>query len=153
MSHPQNCNVICTNSHSVQKIKFYNEYNQELIHNPLAEWHWLNKCILQLGSIGPEESCGDNEDHDVTNNVTNEAYEVKVDRVWTECRRQNKQRRKFDCDFFTVCNFFEQDLFLQFVIFLPIWFFAFQALTGRTTRDNGPVTVWQKWNKRSKFVA
>ncbi len=91
----KNYNVIHTNLHSVKKIKLYDEYNQDLIHNPLAEWHWLDKCILQPGSIGPEENCGDNEDHDVTNNVTNKVDGVKVDREWTECQRQNEQRWDF----------------------------------------------------------
>jgi len=35
------------NKHSVRKIKFYDGFNQELIPNPLAEWHRLDKCILQ----------------------------------------------------------------------------------------------------------
>ena len=35
-------------THSVRKVKFYNGCNQELIPNPLAEWHRLDKCILQL---------------------------------------------------------------------------------------------------------
>ena len=33
--------------HSVRKVKFYDACNQELIPNPLAEWHRLDKCILQ----------------------------------------------------------------------------------------------------------
>ena len=32
---------------SVRKAKFYNECNQELIPNPLAQWHRLDKYILQ----------------------------------------------------------------------------------------------------------
>ena len=34
-------------THSVRKVKFSDGYNQELIPNPLAEWHRLDKCILQ----------------------------------------------------------------------------------------------------------
>ena len=34
-------------THSVRKVKFYDGCNQELIPNPLAEWHRLDKCILQ----------------------------------------------------------------------------------------------------------
>ena len=33
--------------HSVRKVKFYDGCNQELIPNPLAEWHRLDECILQ----------------------------------------------------------------------------------------------------------
>jgi hypothetical protein len=33
--------------HSICKVKFYDACNQELIPNPLAEWHRLDKCILQ----------------------------------------------------------------------------------------------------------
>ena len=33
--------------YSVRKVKFYNGCNQELIPNPLAQWHRLDKCILQ----------------------------------------------------------------------------------------------------------
>ena len=33
--------------YSIRKVKFYNECNQELIPNPLAQWHKLDKCILQ----------------------------------------------------------------------------------------------------------
>ena len=32
---------------SVRKVKFYDGCNQELIPNPLAQWHRLDKCILQ----------------------------------------------------------------------------------------------------------
>ncbi len=34
-------------THSIRKVKFYNACNQELITNLLAEWHRLDKCILQ----------------------------------------------------------------------------------------------------------
>ena len=34
-------------THSVCKVKFYDGCNQELIPNPLVEWHRLDKCILQ----------------------------------------------------------------------------------------------------------
>ena len=33
--------------YSVRKVKFYDGRNQELIPNPLAQWHSLDKCILQ----------------------------------------------------------------------------------------------------------
>ena len=33
--------------YSVRKVKFYDGRNQELIPNPLAQWHRLDKCILQ----------------------------------------------------------------------------------------------------------
>ena len=33
--------------YSVRKVKFYDGCNQELIPNPLAQWHRLDKCILQ----------------------------------------------------------------------------------------------------------
>jgi hypothetical protein len=33
--------------YSVRKVKFYDGCNQELIPNPLAQWHILDKCILQ----------------------------------------------------------------------------------------------------------
>ena len=35
------------NFFSVRKVKFYDGCNQELIPNPLARWHRLDKCILQ----------------------------------------------------------------------------------------------------------
>ena len=31
----------------IRKVKFYNGCTQELIPNPLAQWHRLDKCILQ----------------------------------------------------------------------------------------------------------
>ena len=31
----------------MRKVKFYDGCNQELIPNPLAQWHRLDKCILQ----------------------------------------------------------------------------------------------------------
>ena len=33
--------------YSVRKVKFYDACNQALIPNPLAQWHRLDKCILQ----------------------------------------------------------------------------------------------------------
>ena len=33
--------------YSIRKVKFYNGCTQELIPNPLAQWHRLDKCILQ----------------------------------------------------------------------------------------------------------
>lgn len=33
--------------YSVRKVKFYDGCNQELISNPLAQWHRLDKCMLQ----------------------------------------------------------------------------------------------------------
>ena len=36
--------------YSVRKVQFYDGYNQELIPNPLARWHRLDKCILQSAS-------------------------------------------------------------------------------------------------------
>ena len=33
--------------YSVRKVKFYDGCNQELIPNPLAQWHRLDKCMLQ----------------------------------------------------------------------------------------------------------
>ena len=47
----KNGTVLYPKTHSVRKIKFYDEYNRELVPNPLAEWHRLDKCILQPGSI------------------------------------------------------------------------------------------------------
>ena len=39
--------VLQPKMYSVRKVKFYDECNQELIPNPLAQWHRLDKCILQ----------------------------------------------------------------------------------------------------------
>ena len=36
--------------YAVRKVQFYDGYNQELIPNPLARWHRLDKFILQSAS-------------------------------------------------------------------------------------------------------
>ena len=45
-----NSDVVLKNGIMLQpfsrKVKFYNGCNQELIPNPLVEWHRLDKCIL-----------------------------------------------------------------------------------------------------------
>ena len=83
-------------THSVRKIKFYDEYNQELIPNPLAEWHQLDKCILQPGSMNGNDVCfGDDGDDDGSEDVTDEMDADEVQRVREQRRRQNKQRYGF----------------------------------------------------------
>ena len=51
----QNGTVLYQTTHCVRTIKFYDECNHELIPNPLAEWHRLDKCILQPGSMNNDK--------------------------------------------------------------------------------------------------
>ena len=38
--------ILWPKMYSIRKVKFYDGCNQELIPNPLAQWHRLDKCIL-----------------------------------------------------------------------------------------------------------
>lgn len=93
----KNGTVLRPTTHSVRRIKFYDEYNQELIPNPLAEWHRLDKCILQPGSMNHDNVCfGDDGDgNDGSGDVTDPMDDGEVHRVREQRRRQNKQRYGF----------------------------------------------------------
>ena len=92
----KNGTVLRPKTHSVRKIKFYDEYNKELIPNPLAEWHRLDKCILQPGSMNGDDVCfGDEGDDDGSEDGTDEMDAIEVQRVREQRRRQNKQRYGF----------------------------------------------------------
>ena len=48
--------------HAVRKVKMYCSDTGILVPNPLSEWHTLEKCILQSGSMDtPEESTNDSD--------------------------------------------------------------------------------------------
>ena len=48
-------------THSVRKVRMYCGANDHRLSNPLAEWHDLQKCILQSGSV----LCDKETDHDI----------------------------------------------------------------------------------------
>ena len=87
----KNGTVLHPKIHSVRKTRFYDECNHELIPNPLAEWHRLDKCILQEGSMNDDMGI-DNDGIDGLDDVTDEIDESEVNRVREQRRRQNKQR-------------------------------------------------------------
>ena len=93
----KNGTVLRPKTHSVRRIKFYDEYNQELIPNPLAEWHRLDKCILQPGSMNDSDVCfdDDGDGDDGSEDVTDAMDDGEVHRVREQRRRQNKQRYGF----------------------------------------------------------
>ena len=93
----KNSTVLRPTTHSVRRIKFYDEYNQELIPNPLAEWHRLDKCILQPGSMNHDNVCfgDDGNGNDGSGDVTDPMDDGEVHRVREQRRRQNKQRYGF----------------------------------------------------------
>merc|ERR1712197_200758 len=90
----KNGTVLRPKTHSVRKIKFYNEYNHELIPNPLVEWHRLDKCILQPGSMNNNKECIDDDGVDGygSDDATDEMDESEVHRACEQRRRYNKQR-------------------------------------------------------------
>jgi len=47
----KNGEVLHPNTHSIRKIKMYSTMSRNLVPNPLAQWHYLNNCHLQSGSI------------------------------------------------------------------------------------------------------
>merc|ERR1712069_95149 len=88
----QNGTVLRPKTHSVRKIKFYDEYNNELIPNPLAEWYQLDKCILQPGSMNDDKECIDDDGVDESDDTTDEMVESEVHIAREQQRRHNKQR-------------------------------------------------------------
>ena len=70
----------------------YNEYNHELIPNPLAEWHQLDKCILQPGSMNKDKECNNDNGVDGSDDATDVMDENEVHRAREQRRRNNKQR-------------------------------------------------------------
>ena len=42
--------------HAVRKVEMYCSATQERIPNPLAQWFCLDKCLLQTGTLQPEEN-------------------------------------------------------------------------------------------------
>ena len=93
----KNGTVLHPTTHSVRRIKFYDEYNHDLIPNPLSEWHRLDKCILQSGSMNHDNACfdDDGDGDDGSESVTNAMDDGEVYRVREQRRRQNKQRYGF----------------------------------------------------------
>jgi len=88
----KNGTVLRPKAHSVRKIKFYDEYNHELIPNPLAEWHRLDKCILQSGSMNGDKECLEDDGDDGSDNATDEMDEGEVHIAHAQRHRHNKQR-------------------------------------------------------------
>ena len=87
----KNGTVLHPKMYSVRKTKFYDECNDKLIAIPLAEWHRLDKCILQQGSMNDDMECIDNDGIDGLDDVVHEIDESEVNRVRAQCRKQNKQ--------------------------------------------------------------
>ena len=77
--------ILRPKEHSVRKIKMYCSSSEILIPNPLSEWHSLDKCILQAGTIHSlnENNNGSGEIDD----WQNWQAQTRDDR-----RRQNRQR-------------------------------------------------------------
>ena len=47
----KNGSILHCNKYKVRKIKMYNQMTGSLIPNPLPEWHPLERCLLQHGSV------------------------------------------------------------------------------------------------------
>ena len=88
----KNGTILHPKMHSVRKTRFYNECNNELIPNPLAEWHRLDKCILQPGSMNGDNECIGDDGIDGLDDVIDEIDKSEVHTVRTQCRKLNKQR-------------------------------------------------------------
>ena len=82
--------VLWPKKHSVRKVKFYDGFNKELIPNPLAEWHRLDKCILQSGSMTVNGDCCINDNDEGGNDEMDKMNDRDVSRARAEQRRQNK---------------------------------------------------------------
>ena len=126
----QNGTVLRPKAHSVRKIKFYDEYNHELIPNPLAEWHRLDKCILQSGSMNGDKECLEDDGDDGSDNATDEMDEGEVHIAHAQRHRHNKQRYGIRSIFF--CKL--QKFFITIL-------FLLEALDANRTSGGGLVRV------------
>ena len=77
--------ILRPKEHSVRKIKMYCSSSETLIPNPLSEWHSLEKCILQEGTV---------HNLNANNNGSGELddWERRQSQTRDDRRRQNRQR-------------------------------------------------------------
>ena len=80
----KNGSILRPKKHSVRKVDLFDEFDQKVIPNPLADWHRLDKCILKPGSTTPvDDGVGD---------ADKQPDDADVSRARAELRIQNKQK-------------------------------------------------------------
>ena len=81
----------CPKKHLVLEVSFYDGSNKDLIPKTLAEWHRLDKFILQSGLVTSDGDFCNNNNNDGEGSEMGKANYEDASTLHAEQRRQNKQ--------------------------------------------------------------